>query len=609
MRIDRIHIDGFGRLRGLDLKLSEGMNIIYGRNEAGKSTLHAFLLAMLFGIEEKPGRLGQEAVLERYRNWYEPEVYGGELWLSHEGRIYRLCRNFNKGGKDLRILDEADTEIRDPEKLLSELLLSLSSSVYSSTASIGQLKSATGRNMARELKKYIIGLNTTGSFDMDAEAAVRYLSLKKESLEKRYETEATREYASVIGRIKNLESELEQPENENRLGYLHDRQSDTDQKLREAEQRHKELKEREENAGEILKEQGFADRTSIDRAEEDIIKAHEDHVRRHRQAKSLVPSVISGILLVGALLLSAAAFYFNKLPSAVFFALIGASVLLLAGAIAAAAVKRSRQKRAEAVEKELGERILPYLGSSEISENLLLDIHERMEGYRRLYQTRMDALEEGKRTAEEIIELSREQAEGRDDIEKQQAVNREVEEKLLLLNSLRNRASELRMIISDNKRIKNDMDAIDMAVENIEELSHEVRSSLGAYINEEAGRILSKVTAGAYRRLSVSDDMQISVETRERSIPIEDLSMGTMDQVYLALRLSALRLVEGGRDGELPVLFDDSFTLYDDERLRGALSFISGYYKGQILIFTCQKREETVLRELGAAFSSVDMSA
>ena len=280
---------------------------------------------------------------------------------------------------------------------------------------------------------------------------------------------------------------------------------------------------------------------------------------------------------------------------------------MLLGAATAAMLKRHRQKELLSIKEELGERIRPYLGSSELRDGLLQDIHERMEGYRRLCQTRDEALEEEKRTADEIIGLSREQAERRDDIERQQSINRGVEEKLLLLNSLRNRSMELRIVISENKRIKDDMDAIDIAVENIEELSREVRDSLGAYINEEAGRILSNVTAGAYKRLSLTNDMKISVETRERSIPIEDLSMGTMDQVYLALRLSAIRLVEGGRDGALPVLFDDSFTLYDDERLKAALSFISRYYKGQILIFTCQHREETMLRELSEDFDLIEL--
>ena len=76
MRIDRIHIDSFGKLRGIDLSLSQGLNIIYGRNEAGKSTLHAFLMAMLFGMRDRSQRSLEEDPYERYRNWDTPEIYG-----------------------------------------------------------------------------------------------------------------------------------------------------------------------------------------------------------------------------------------------------------------------------------------------------------------------------------------------------------------------------------------------------------------------------------------------------------------------------------------------------------------------------------------------------
>ena len=113
------------------------------------------------------------------------------------------------------------------------------------------------------------------------------------------------------------------------------------------------------------------------------------------------------------------------------------------------------------------------------------------------------------------------------------------------------------------------------------------------------------MTGGAYSRLDVSDSMNIHVNTRERSIPLSKLSMGTMDQVYLAVRLAALRLMEGDRPGSLPVLFDDSFTLYDDERLKAAMTFIATCYEGQLIIFTCQHREKAILNELSVGHSYI----
>jgi uncharacterized protein YhaN len=73
VRIDRVRIDGFGRFEHLDLALGSGLNVLHGPNEAGKSTLLAFVRAVLFGFERKssPAR-------------YEPvggSSIGGELHL------------------------------------------------------------------------------------------------------------------------------------------------------------------------------------------------------------------------------------------------------------------------------------------------------------------------------------------------------------------------------------------------------------------------------------------------------------------------------------------------------------------------------------------------
>ena len=60
------------------------------------------------------------------------------------------------------------------------------------------------------------------------------------------------------------------------------------------------------------------------------------------------------------------------------------------------------------------------------------------------------------------------------------------------------------------------------------------------------------------------------------------------------VRYAAVRLIQGGGE-TLPLLFDDSFALYDDGRLAHALEFLAGHYGGQILLFTCHHREERLL--------------
>ena len=68
-----------------------------------------------------------------------------------------------------------------------------------------------------------------------------------------------------------------------------------------------------------------------------------------------------------------------------------------------------------------------------------------------------------------------------------------------------------------------------------------------------------------------------------------------MDQVYLALRLAAAQMIQADYPERMPLIFDDSFVLYDDERLKNALKWLSSAYNGQVLLFTCHQREAQML--------------
>ena len=307
--------------------------------------------------------------------------------------------------------------------------------------------------------------------------------------------------------------------------------------------------------------------------------------------------------------LAACAFLISELSAYAFYGLIGTALASLIIAVVLVFLHGREKKQVRREEEELSERLEKQLGDKTVGDEALEKLHERLEGFRRLYDTDVSTITEETSISDKIIELSKKQSDYQADIYKQQDTNRKVEDKLILLNELRNRSLELRNTIAENNRIKEDIDAIDMAKENLSELSSELRSSTGAYINREAGEILGEVTGGTYSRIELTEGMDIYINKKGQSIPAKALSMGTIDQIYLSLRLAAIRLVEGGReDGRLPVFFDDSFTLYDDERLWAALSFIAGHFKGQILLFTCQHREENMLLKAGIGHNYIELT-
>ena len=85
MQIRKIEIAGFGKFKNASFEFGDGLQVIYGVNESGKSTLRAFILGMLFGFPSRRQRLAR----------YEPKQtsqYGGSLELVVEGQTYRLTR-------------------------------------------------------------------------------------------------------------------------------------------------------------------------------------------------------------------------------------------------------------------------------------------------------------------------------------------------------------------------------------------------------------------------------------------------------------------------------------------------------------------------------------
>ncbi len=66
MRLLDLHIDGFGKFHDRDIAFEDGINVIYGKNEAGKSTLHTFIRGMLFGIEKQRGRASKNDLYSKY---------------------------------------------------------------------------------------------------------------------------------------------------------------------------------------------------------------------------------------------------------------------------------------------------------------------------------------------------------------------------------------------------------------------------------------------------------------------------------------------------------------------------------------------------------------
>ena len=610
MRLLELHIDGFGKFHDRTISFNNGINIIYGKNEAGKSTLHTFIRGMLFGIERGRGRAAKNDLYTKYEPWENSGTYEGWLRLEKDGTIYRIERRFRKENKSLKIINETKGLEEDATPaFVSSLLDGLTETMYNNTISIGQLKSATEDGMVTELKNYIANMNTTGNISLNITKATAFLRNQKRSLEAGLIPEASREFTALLAEIRNVEAEISGPEYENQLAAYQNMRTQVKGLIDNTQAQKKDLDEKLANGKKVLSDNGFTDRASVDAMSASAEKLYSEYASLKTECNKKSRKILSALTAVlGIAGLGAAAVlgYFNL-----------TAYLPVCGAAAAAAVLffiislviRQKDKEYHRIfdntSAELGSLLARHLGDSAVSEDAMNAFRARMGEFSKLCDMVSQSETEIKKFLEDLSSLQTKQAGCSEMIEKQQRTQWELEKKLEHLSNCKNKAKALKRTLAENDRIHDEIVAIDLAQETMADLSSSIRDSFGLYLNKEASQYITGITGGIYDSMSIDENLNVFLNTKTKLVPLENVSSGTMDQVYLALRLAAAKLLTGS--GGFPLIFDDSFTQYDDERLKTALEWLASAYGGQIIIFTCHRREAQMLRARQVEFQLIEM--
>lgn len=607
MKILSMHIHGFGKLHDQDIAFEDGLNVVYGKNEAGKSTLHTFIKGMLFGIEKQRGRAAKNDTYNKYEPWQGPGTYQGWLRIESGGQIYRIERRFQKKNKVTIVNETLGKELEPTKALMDQLRCGLSETAYDNTISIGQLKCATDDGMVSELRNYIANLNTSGSIALDITKATSYLKSQRRELESQIVPEAARTYTSLVSEIRKIEQEISAPQYANQLIEYRGKKSEIKKEL-ESRQKEKEgLLEKAAKGRQILLNGQFSNQESVQKYIEEartLYKEYEEALSACSKKSGTVLAVFMLLLTVicgGFSILSIAAPKLLSFLASLPFPSIAVSGLTGAAAVAflaAALLQLSKNRRAkkELVDstRRLQEIFSCHLGSPDISQAALDALEGKMAEFLRLSKAVEQSEQTLVRLSGEIEGLQKEEDKSDEEIEQQQHIQWELEQKLEYLSECKTKAEALKRVLAENERTQEELDAIDLAQDTMNSLSTSIRDSFGLYLNKTASELISGITGGIYTSMSIDENLDVYMNTPEKLIPINQVSSGTMDQVYLAVRLAAARLVQNGGD-IMPLIFDDSFVLYDDDRLKIALKWLVKAYDNQIIIFTCHQREAQLL--------------
>ena len=217
MIIRKLEIAGFGKFQNFSLEFSPSCNVIYGENEAGKSTIHAFIQAMLYGIPSSPSRKEE---FFRHRPFSKNLPFGGSLIFSFQGKDYRLSRNFLSSGnaeifpEEIKLSEgnssyekSSRKPIEESTLFLEKVLSSFSLESFKNTVSIRQLKSGTNREMIKELQNIFSNMNYSRNMNINPDAAISFLEEEEKKLKEEIYFQAEKEYSSLLGEAKNIQQE------------------------------------------------------------------------------------------------------------------------------------------------------------------------------------------------------------------------------------------------------------------------------------------------------------------------------------------------------------------------------------------------------------------
>lgn len=620
MIIREANIGKFGKLENQKYQFAPQINVIYGANESGKSTLMQFLKAMLFGLEKTRVRKTLNTY-NRYEPWDTPAYFYGSMIFETGQQQFLLERNFYYKEKRVRLVN-----IRDGEELsveygdLDMLLGNVSAAAYENTCCIGQEQLLPGRELGVLLEDERSNLAQTGSGDFQLSKALQELEQKRKNAEKtRKELEQQR--LSHIHQLEVNQQVLErdiaglkaqQEKQSTQQGTVQERVRALQQQMEPVQTAYQTVCRREQE----LQSAVALEQSEWEQAEREQWKR--EQFRREQeeadalQQKSGKNAGFSPLLLIGvaglilAPVLRSAMDGFQKIAPALNIICI---LLILAGLVSA--YRKSREKKtADSGQKHrqsVNDSVQNHREQdSRANDRANLQSVER-EGRKAALDQQLQRVCQQKSVLEEQLQQLKDQKkalqlqaarqEGSGDQLQSQIQEKEVE-----LENLTEQVAELQQETLDEQHAREDRDALELASETMSRLAVRMSKTLEHTLDKEMSEILAQITGNVHEQLQVTDAQGIVLAEQMQKRTPEAYSQGTMQQAYFSYRMAAGHMLM--KEEPLPFLLDETFANYDEERLRQTLRWLAEQ-ENQIFLFTCRETEMRLLTEEDIPFASI----
>ena len=160
--------------------------------------------------------------------------------------------------------------------------------------------------------------------------------------------------------------------------------------------------------------------------------------------------------------------------------------------------------------------------------------------------------------------------------------------------------------IQERNELQSLGNSINIAKEAIEKAYNRMKSEITPKFTQNLSLIVEKISKGKYKNVKFIDGEGIIVELENGEyVNANKLSLGTIDQLYLSLRLSAIQEIT---EEHMPIIMDEAFAYYDEERLTNILKYLNELSnENQIIIFTCTNRESKILEQNNIRYKAIEL--
>ena len=174
------------------------------------------------------------------------------------------------------------------------------------------------------------------------------------------------------------------------------------------------------------------------------------------------------------------------------------------------------------------------------------------------------------------------------------------------LEKLVNIEEELENLKEEKDILEQKRNNIKRTIEYLEIAYNKMKEQITPKFTEELSSAMEKISNGKYKNVRINTNGEIIVETKTGEyINAENLSIGTIDQLYLSLRLATIKEIT---KENMPIILDEAFAYYDDNRLENMLNYMANEYSNkQVIIFTCTSREKEILEKLQIKYNLIQL--